>query len=103
MTTSQTRNGGGQCGRVRRIDRRRPQDNDVPMIAVDQLGDKLGEIANRFYGRPSEALRVIGVTGTNGKTTVAWLIAQASSSWECGALISAPWDMASTKLRARKA
>jgi len=54
----------------------RPQDNDMPLVAVDHLGDKLGEIANRFYGRPSEALRVIGVTGTNGKTTVAWLVAQ---------------------------
>ncbi len=54
----------------------RPEDNDMLLIAVDHLGDKLGEIANRFYGRPSEALRVIGVTGTNGKTTVAWLVDQ---------------------------
>ena len=46
------------------------------MIAIDRLGAKLGEIANRFYGRPSEALGVIGITGTNGKTTVAWLVAQ---------------------------
>lgn len=48
----------------------------LPMIGVERLGEKLGEIANRFYARPSEALRVIGVTGTNGKTTVAWMIAQ---------------------------
>ena len=48
----------------------------VPMIAVPGLASHLGEIANRFYGRPSEAVRVIGVTGTNGKTTVAWLAAQ---------------------------
>lgn len=54
----------------------RPDDVGLPLVAVDHLGDKLGEIANRFYGRPSEALRVIGVTGTNGKTTVAWLVAQ---------------------------
>ncbi|MGI9239009.1 MAG: UDP-N-acetylmuramoyl-L-alanyl-D-glutamate--2,6-diaminopimelate ligase [Woeseiaceae bacterium] len=53
-----------------------PVDPGLPIIAVDRLGEKLGEIANRFYGRPSEALRVIGVTGTNGKTTVAWLVAQ---------------------------
>ncbi|MGB5258162.1 MAG: UDP-N-acetylmuramoyl-L-alanyl-D-glutamate--2,6-diaminopimelate ligase [Woeseiaceae bacterium] len=52
------------------------EDSGLPMIGVDRLGEKLGEIANRFYARPSEALRVIGVTGTNGKTTVAWLIAQ---------------------------
>ena len=53
-----------------------PEDIGVPMIAVDELGEKLGEIASRFHGRPSEALGVIGVTGTNGKTTVAWLVAQ---------------------------
>ena len=53
-----------------------PKDIGVPMIAIDKLGDKLGEIANRFYGRPSETLGVVGVTGTNGKTTVAWLVAQ---------------------------
>lgn len=53
-----------------------PGDLGMPAFAVQDLGTKLGEIANRFYGRPSEQLRVVGVTGTNGKTTVAWLIAQ---------------------------
>ena len=48
----------------------------VPTFAVDGLGSHLGTIANRFFASPSAALRVIGVTGTNGKTTVAWLIAQ---------------------------
>lgn len=54
-----------------------PDDIGVPVIAVDNLADKLGEIANRFYGFPSTELQTIGVTGTNGKTTVAWLLAQA--------------------------
>jgi UDP-N-acetylmuramoyl-L-alanyl-D-glutamate--2,6-diaminopimelate ligase len=54
-----------------------PDDIGVPTIAIDGLAGKLGEIANRFYGRPSEQLNVIGVTGTNGKTTVAWMVAQA--------------------------
>ncbi len=49
---------------------------DVPMIAVSGLAQHLGEIADRFNGHPSEAVQVIGVTGTNGKTTVAWIIAQ---------------------------
>jgi len=48
----------------------------VPMIAIDNLGRHLGTIANRFFDSPSAAMQVIGVTGTNGKTTVAWLIAQ---------------------------
>ena len=58
----------------------------VPMIAVPDLAQRLGEIANRFYDNPSEALRVVGVTGTNGKTTVAWLIAQCCEHLEktCG-------------------
>ena len=48
----------------------------VPMVAVPNLAKRLGEIANRFYGEPSADVAVVGVTGTNGKTTVAWLIAQ---------------------------
>lgn len=55
---------------------RAPAAAGIALIAVDGLDSKLGEIANRYYGRPSESLRVIGVTGTNGKTTVAWLVAQ---------------------------
>ncbi|MGB5630727.1 MAG: UDP-N-acetylmuramoyl-L-alanyl-D-glutamate--2,6-diaminopimelate ligase [Woeseiaceae bacterium] len=54
-----------------------PGEIGIPTIAIDDLAGKLGEIANRYYGRPSEQLNVIGVTGTNGKTTVAWMIAQA--------------------------
>ena len=54
-----------------------PTATGLPLIPVENLHDKLGEIANRFYGRPSEHLDVTGITGTNGKTTVAWMIAQA--------------------------
>jgi UDP-N-acetylmuramoyl-L-alanyl-D-glutamate--2,6-diaminopimelate ligase len=52
-------------------------DADVPLIAVPALADHLGTIANRFYRAPCDAVGVIGVTGTNGKTTVAWLVTQA--------------------------
>ncbi len=48
----------------------------IPMIAVENLSRHLGTIANRYFDSPSAAMQVIGVTGTNGKTTVAWLIAQ---------------------------
>lgn len=54
-----------------------PADIGVPMIPVDKLADRLGEIASRYYGRPSEQLEVFGITGTNGKTTVAWMIRRA--------------------------
>jgi len=49
----------------------------VANIAVPALRERLGEVANRFFGRPSEALKVTGITGTNGKTTVAWLVTRA--------------------------
>ena len=51
-------------------------DVDAPLIPVDALRSRLGEIANRFYGSPSQVVKVLAVTGTNGKTTVAWLLAQ---------------------------
>jgi UDP-N-acetylmuramoyl-L-alanyl-D-glutamate--2,6-diaminopimelate ligase len=54
-----------------------PVEPGVPLIAVRDLAQRVGEIADRFYGHPSERLGVIGVTGTNGKTTVTWMIAQA--------------------------
>ncbi|MCG3142793.1 MAG: UDP-N-acetylmuramoyl-L-alanyl-D-glutamate--2,6-diaminopimelate ligase [Gammaproteobacteria bacterium] len=49
----------------------------VPVIAVRGLGSRVGEIAARFFGDPCTRLKVIGVTGTNGKTTVSNVIAQA--------------------------
>jgi UDP-N-acetylmuramoyl-L-alanyl-D-glutamate--2,6-diaminopimelate ligase len=61
-----------------------PTDAGLPTIGVADLGAKLGTIADRFYGSPSAALNVYGVTGTNGKTTVAWLLAQ------CGELLGEP-------------
>ena len=39
------------------------------------LRQDTGEIAAAFYGRPSQALDVIAVTGTNGKTSTAWWLA----------------------------
>jgi UDP-N-acetylmuramoyl-L-alanyl-D-glutamate--2,6-diaminopimelate ligase len=50
---------------------------NVVGIAVTDLRRQLGDIGNRFFGRPSERIAVVGITGTNGKTTVAWLLAQA--------------------------
>jgi len=49
------------------------------VIAVPALRRKCGVIANRFYGMPSESLEMLGVTGTNGKTSTVQLIAQALS------------------------
>lgn len=51
----------------------------VPCIALNDLRMQLGEIAARFFGDPRAKLRVIGVTGTNGKTSTVQLLAQALS------------------------
>jgi UDP-N-acetylmuramoyl-L-alanyl-D-glutamate--2,6-diaminopimelate ligase len=57
---------------------RPPQlDSSIVLAEVPQLSQRASELADRFFGAPSGALDVIGVTGTNGKTTCAWLLAQA--------------------------
>jgi UDP-N-acetylmuramoyl-L-alanyl-D-glutamate--2,6-diaminopimelate ligase len=48
-----------------------------PSVAVPGLQSKLGMLADIFYGRMGPAPKLFAVTGTNGKTTVAYLFAQA--------------------------
>ncbi|MGB7450966.1 MAG: UDP-N-acetylmuramoyl-L-alanyl-D-glutamate--2,6-diaminopimelate ligase [Lysobacterales bacterium] len=54
-------------------------DLEVPAVKIAGLGDRLGELASRFYAAPSEQMTIAGVTGTNGKTSVAHFLAQ---SWQ---------------------
>jgi len=63
----------------------------VAAIAIPHLSRHVGELADRFFRRPSADLRVAGITGTNGKTTTAYLLAQASDflgrrGWYVGTL-----------------
>ena len=53
-----------------------PEDlkNDVTYIKVADTEDSVGKIATTFYGNPTSKLELIGVTGTNGKTTIATLL-----------------------------
>ena len=51
----------------------------VPNVGVTNLRQRAGEIASRAYGRPSNRLWMIGVTGTNGKTSCSHWIAQSLS------------------------
>ena len=53
-----------------------PESCTAPLVAVENLGRHLGTVVSRFFGEPTRGLRVVGVTGTNGKSTIAWLIAQ---------------------------
>ncbi|WP_374604315.1 UDP-N-acetylmuramoyl-L-alanyl-D-glutamate--2,6-diaminopimelate ligase [Arenimonas sp.] len=46
-------------------------------VAFPGLRVRQGELADRFYGAPSKALRLVGVTGTNGKTSTVQLLTQA--------------------------
>ncbi|WP_184390703.1 UDP-N-acetylmuramoyl-L-alanyl-D-glutamate--2,6-diaminopimelate ligase [Xanthomonas arboricola] len=56
-----------------------PADLPAPAdaIAVPGLRARLGRMADQFHGHPSRALRMLGVTGTNGKTSTVQLLAQA--------------------------
>lgn len=49
-------------------------DVDVPVWYVENSRVEIAEIARKYYGNPSERFKLIGVTGTNGKTTVTYLI-----------------------------
>jgi UDP-N-acetylmuramoyl-L-alanyl-D-glutamate--2,6-diaminopimelate ligase len=63
----------------------------VIALPVPHLRQHAGALADRFFRRPSADMRVAGITGTNGKTTVAYLLAQASEllgrrGWYIGTL-----------------
>ncbi|KAG0298146.1 hypothetical protein BGZ96_002161 [Linnemannia gamsii] len=53
---------------------------DEPSAAIPNLTELAGPIASEWYGAPSQALLVIGVTGTNGKTSCSHWVAQALSA-----------------------
>lgn len=48
----------------------------VPVVVVDELAAQLSAIAGRFYAQPSQRLKLLGVTGTNGKTSCTHLLVQ---------------------------
>ena len=53
-----------------------PADAAAPYIQVADCQSIAGTVATAFFGRPSEKLRLVGVTGTNGKTTIATVLYQ---------------------------
>ena len=57
-------------------------DLDVPEIIVSSAEQSIAGLANRFYEAPSKDLNMIGVTGTNGKTTVTHLVQRIMESSE---------------------
>jgi UDP-N-acetylmuramoyl-L-alanyl-D-glutamate--2,6-diaminopimelate ligase len=66
----------------------RPLGLGVPELLVESARSAMAPIAARFYGDPTSELAVIGVTGTNGKTTTAYLVRALleASGMQCGLL-----------------
>jgi UDP-N-acetylmuramoyl-L-alanyl-D-glutamate--2,6-diaminopimelate ligase len=65
-----------------------PLDLPVAQVVVDSVRSAMGPLASSFYGNPSASLTVIGVTGTNGKTTTTHLLASVleAHGWPTAAL-----------------
>ena len=53
----------------------RPDGDQTPWLLVGDARLALALLADAFYDHPSRRMRVVGVTGTNGKTTTAYLLA----------------------------
>lgn len=62
----------------------------VPLFGVEDLNEKRGHIASRFYGEPSKSIYAVGVTGTNGKTSCSQYIAAALAE-KCGVVGTMGW------------
>lgn len=65
-----------EAGAVAVVCQRLPEiiHDDVVYVEVNDSAEALGRIASNYYNNPSEQLTLVGVTGTNGKTTIATLL-----------------------------
>ncbi len=63
-----------------------PVDCPVPAVEIPDLDKRLAMLAGRMWGDPSEKMDLVAVTGTNGKTSVSWLLAQALGGAMIGTL-----------------
>ena len=73
-------NGACLCVVERRLNR------DIPQIVVSDTTEAIAQISDLFYSSPSQKVNLIGVTGTNGKTTVTHLIQKLyeANNEQCG-------------------
>ncbi|MEZ5304045.1 MAG: UDP-N-acetylmuramoyl-L-alanyl-D-glutamate--2,6-diaminopimelate ligase [Verrucomicrobiales bacterium] len=76
-----------------------PAEHSVPWVRVGDARKALADAAAVFYGHPSKALKVAGVTGTNGKTTVGFLIQHLfeAALQPCGLLGTVRYDLGGEK------
>ncbi len=63
-------------------------DMDIPVVYASDTRRALSAVSAAFYGHPSKDMRIFGITGTNGKTTISYLIKAVveASGEECGVL-----------------
>lgn len=77
---------------IKGSDRQLPAVGDVPLyIGVENLRDWVGIIAARFYRNPTRSMQVIGITGTNGKTSCSQFLAQLIPA--CGVIGTLGWGI----------
>lgn len=75
-----------ECG-ARAFFVEKPLDTHLPQVVVKSTRRQIADISNKFYDFPSKKLNLIGVTGTNGKTTVTHLVQKIIEQKEPCALI----------------
>ncbi|HEY9792458.1 MAG TPA: UDP-N-acetylmuramoyl-L-alanyl-D-glutamate--2,6-diaminopimelate ligase [Candidatus Obscuribacterales bacterium] len=63
-----------KCGAACVVTEKTPAQSAVPAIVVPDVRGAMAAVSAEFYGHPSRQLRVIGITGTNGKTTTTHLL-----------------------------
>ena len=80
--------------------RKYAQQAGVVLIEVEGLALVISQLASRFYQHPSRQLSVVGITGTNGKTSVSHYLAQAmQGSVSCGVIGTLGWGFLSNLVK----
>jgi UDP-N-acetylmuramoyl-L-alanyl-D-glutamate--2,6-diaminopimelate ligase len=84
----------------------RPADADVavPWVIVQDARATMAALAAEFYGHPSRSMQVVGITGTNGKTTTAYLLRAVfeSAGKKCGLLGTVSYSVGDQELPAAR-
>jgi UDP-N-acetylmuramoyl-L-alanyl-D-glutamate--2,6-diaminopimelate ligase len=91
-----------QKGAAAVVTQQKLSDAPLPQVVVRDAAAAASILANLYYGDPSSKLKVLGVTGTNGKTTTTYLIRQllAKTKQRCGLVGTVQIDDGQTKVEA---